>query len=151
MANRTNLVTYQRTIGDVAVDGLLAGMAAGLGMAAFLLLTGLLNGVSPVATLGRFDPAEGGSAVVGGLLHLTVSGIYGVVFALIWRVLSLQWPALQRYGRVIGGLYGVGLWLAALWIIMPLVNASLLSIPAVTLAASHAIYGIILGYGIAKT
>lgn len=94
MANGASWTTQQKkTIGDVAVDGLLAGMAAGLAMAGVVLVAGLLGGSGAAETLGRFDPGSDGSPVVGALLHLAVSGLYGVVFALL--------------SRVIGGRFGV--------------------------------------------
>ncbi|MFN2223925.1 MAG: hypothetical protein ACK2UH_15310, partial [Candidatus Promineifilaceae bacterium] len=66
------------TTGDAAVDGLLAGIVAGLAMALFLLVVGALSGVTPAGVIGRFDPAQANSPVVGLFTHLAVSAIYGV-------------------------------------------------------------------------
>ncbi len=87
MSNQTGFVLQQKkTVGDLAVDGLLMGMAAGLAMGGALLLLQLLDGVGPAGLLGRFDPANGGSVLAGGLMFLAVAGLYGVVYAVIYRV-----------------------------------------------------------------
>lgn len=95
----------KKTIGDVAVDGLLAGMAAGLAMVGVLLAAGLLNGISVTETLGRFDPGSDASPVVGALLHLAVAGLYGVVFAVISRLAGPRFGG-SRYGWLLGRLTG---------------------------------------------
>ena len=46
----------RQTAGDAAVDGLLAGAAAGIAMAVYLVVAGLLAGEGPASVLARFDP-----------------------------------------------------------------------------------------------
>lgn len=151
MANGTSFVTHQKkTIGDVAVDGLLAGMAGGLAMGVVLVLFGLLDDTGPLETLGRFDPANGGSAAIGGLLHLAVSGIYGVFFALGYHILSRRWPGMNRYGWWIGAIFGVGLWLAAQYIFLPGLDSALADLAPPYFALGHLVYGLVIGYLVGK-
>lgn len=147
MANGTGFVTHRKkTVGDVAVDGLLAGMTAGLVMGVLLILFGLLGGTSPLQMLGRFDPADGGSAAIGGLLHLAVSGIYGILFAIFLRFLTARWVALRRNGWLIGAGYGLALWLAAQFVFLPGLNTALTEITPLYFALAHLAYGAVLGY-----
>ena len=151
MANGTSFVTHRKkTIGDVAVDGLLAGMAGGLVMGVVLVLLGLMDGTGPLETLGHFDPANGGSAAVGGLLHLAVSGIYGVFFALGYHFLGRRWPGINRYGWLLGAIFGVGLWLAAQFIFLPGLNSALADLAPSFFALGHLVYGLVIGYLIGK-
>lgn len=147
MANRTGYVEQRkRSLGDVAVDGLLAGMAAGLMMGVVVILLGFLEGVGPLETLGRFDPANGGSAAVGGLLHLAVSGIYGAIFAIGYQFLAGRWARAKRYGWAIGMGFGLAVWLAAQFLFLPGLSSALADIPPWSFALAHLAYGAGLGY-----
>ena len=77
-----------RTAGDAAVDGLLAGAAAGVAMATYLVVIGLVAGEEPTVVLARFDPSGAGAAapLIGGVMHLAVSAVYGLLFGLIYRL-----------------------------------------------------------------
>jgi hypothetical protein len=136
----------RKTIGDAAVDGLLAGMAAGVVMGAMLVLLGLLDGTRPLEIIGRFDPADGSAAVVGGLLHLAMSGIYGVLFALLYRFLVGRWTRLKRSGWLIGAGFGLALWLAAQFIYLPGLDTALVDIAPLHFVLGHLAYGATLGY-----
>ena len=97
MSERTGFVTpHKRTIGDVVVDGLLSGLPAGGVMGVFLVVVGLSGGARPGQTLGLFDPAGSGSPLTGALMHLAVSGLYGVGLALIVHILGGRWPTWRR-------------------------------------------------------
>jgi len=146
MADRTSLLAHKRkSIGDVAVDGLFAGMTAGLAMAATLLLLGVVSGTGVAETLGRFDPGADGSALVGALLHLAVSGLYGALFALIYHPLRGRLPVLVRPGWPVGVAYGLTLWLAAQFLLLPDLNAGLSGIAPWQFALAHLVYGALLG------
>lgn len=134
-----------KTIGDVAVDGLLSGMAAGLVMGIALLLLGIASGSEPGEMLGRFDPGNEGSPLAGGLMHLAVSGLYGIVFALAGRLMA-RWTRWQRHGWWLGVVYGLGLWLAAQWVLLPGTGSTLTTIPRPLFATAHVIYGAVLGF-----
>jgi hypothetical protein len=119
-------------------------------MGVVLLLLGLLDGASLLESLGRFDPANGGSAVVGGLLHLAVSGIYGVFFAIAYDILIGRRPTINRYGWLIGAIFGLTLWLAAQFVFLPGLNSELADIMPSSFALGHLVYGWLLGYLMAR-
>ncbi|MEZ4514036.1 MAG: hypothetical protein R3C62_19365 [Chloroflexota bacterium] len=100
-------------VGETAVDGLLAGLAAGAVMMLFLLGAGLLGGTAVATTLGYFDPAQGENWLNGLLGHLAVSGVYGVVFGVVRGWLAGWKTAVGRHSWLLGVVYGVVLWAAA--------------------------------------
>lgn len=69
-------------IGDVAVDGLISGVKAGLILAALLLGVGLIAGSSAVEAWVGLLARKGQTLFSAGLIHLAISGVYGVIFAL---------------------------------------------------------------------
>jgi uncharacterized membrane protein YagU involved in acid resistance len=78
--------------------------------------------------LGRFDPGAAASPLVGGLAHLAMSAIYGILFALSWRLLLSRW--LGRVPLWLTGLaYGLILLLAATAVGLPLSDSPLKEIP----------------------
>jgi len=147
MANSSNVINQRKkSIGDVAVDGLLAGMAAGVVMAAWLVLAGLLDSEGPAAMLGRFDPGAGGSPLIGALMHLAVAGFYGVGLALILRLLAGRPIAVNRATWLLGAAYGLILWLAARLVVLPGLNQALGDIATLNFLGAHLLYGLLLGY-----
>jgi hypothetical protein len=145
MTRQTELIRAKANWGDTAVDGLLAGVGGGVVMALYLGLAGLWLGEGFVVMLGRFDPGLAGSPFVGGLAHLAMSAIYGILFALSWRLLLHRW--LGRVSLWLTGLaYGLILFLAATAVGLPLSDSPLREIPALHFAAAHVIYGAALGY-----
>lgn len=147
MSDRTGFATQRRkSVGDLAVDGLFSGMAAGLAMAAVLLVAGLLDGAGIAETLGRFDPGNEASPVMGALLHLAVSGLYGAVFALGFNFLRRASPGIGRYTWLAASVYGLALWLTAHFLLLPDLNAGLAHIAPIQFALAHLVYGVALGY-----
>jgi hypothetical protein len=147
MSDRTSFVTpRKRTIGDVVVDGLLAGLPAGVVMGLFLVVVGLAAGVRPGQTLGRFDPGGNGSPLTGALMHLAVSGLYGVGLALLLHVLGWRWAAWRRFGWLLGVGYGVVVWLVAQWVLLPGLGIAPADLPPGQFIVAHLIYGVVLGY-----
>ena len=73
-----------KSLGDLAVDGLLQGLAAGAIMVALLLVAGMLEGATPVAVLARFGLPGGATAVTGLLGHLAVSAVLGLVWGVLY-------------------------------------------------------------------
>jgi len=136
------------TIGEAAADGLLAGEAAGVIMAAYLALAGLTWGSGPVEVLALFDPGETASALFGLIAHLAVSGVYGTVFGLGWR-LAARW--LSRIPVWLAGtVCGLILFAPALAILLPAASSPLLTIPPAHFALAHGLYGLTLGIGLAR-
>ena len=147
---KLNLVRRERTWGDTAVDGLLAGFVGGLLMGLFLGVAGWLNGGSLLATLGYFDPAQTGSWLTGLLAHLAVSAIYGVGLALLLRVVGWIRPSLTKLAWLFGGLYGLLLWGLAVGVVLTAVDSSLAQIPAWEFGLAHLLYGLVAGYRLQK-
>ena len=138
--------TYQqKSLGDTAVDGLLAGIGAGLVMALFLLLIGLLNGDLATAVFGRFDPGQNQQWLTGLVIHLAVSSIYGIVFGLLYLVLIQIWPSWARLSWLLGLAYGLLLYGVVQTALATGIDSGLVQFTAVILLLAHAIYGLVLG------
>ena len=133
------------TTGDAAVDGLLAGIVAGLAMALFLLVVGALSGVTPAGVIGRFDPAQANSPVVGLFTHLAVSAIYGVIFGLLFQALVRLRPSLPRLGWLVGLVYGLVLYAIARGAFWAGVDSGLAYYTTTILLLAHAVYGLVTG------
>ena len=140
-----------RTAGDAAVDGLLAGAAAGVAMLAYLVLAGLLAGEGPASVLIRFDPAKHGSPLTGAVVHLAVSAVYGLLFGVIYRWVGRGRLAGRAAGALLGLVYGLVLLLAAQGLTAVDAAASLRAIPAAHFALAHLIYGAVLGWLVARS
>jgi len=147
---KTHLAGREKTMGDTAVDGLLAGLVGGAAMALFLAAAGWLAGAPPLTTLAYFDPAQTGSWLTGLLAHLAVSAIYGVGFGLLWGVVGRIRPSLARWGWLLGLGYGLLLWLVALGLVVTAVGAPLAQIPAWQFGLTHLIYGLVLGFWLGR-
>jgi hypothetical protein len=131
-----------RSAGDVAVDGLLRGVVAGLAMAAVLVVAGALAQLSVQLVLSRFDPTGGNSAMTGLLAHLASAGIYGLLFALLTA------PGAARLGNrmiLAGVIYGLTLWLISRGLMASELGAPLRVLPPVGWALAHIVYGAVLG------
>lgn len=150
MINNIQRTRKERSIGDTAVDGLIAGLIAGVGMALYLVLASLLTGAGPLTTLGLFDPARAGNGVTGMLAHLAVSAIYGAIFALLLKGLGQIRPSLFSVSWAAGVVYGLLLFGLAWWLMLPAVNAPLLQIPSLHFALGHVVYGLLLGYWLGR-
>ena len=147
MTERTGFVTQRRrAIGDVVVDGLLSGLLAGAVMGIFLVVVGLIGGDGLGQTLGRFDPAGGDSSLTGALMHLAVSGLYGVGLALISHILGGRWADWRRYGWLLGAGYGLMVWAAAQFVLLPGLGIALADLSPALFIPAHLIYGAVLGY-----
>jgi hypothetical protein len=133
--------------GDAAVDGLLAGVAAGLLMAGFLLAAGIIGGETWDWVLRHFDPGLAPAPLTGAVTHLAVSGVYGILFASLWRPFHRAWGRLPAW--LAGLVYGSLLWVLAATVTAARANTGgdwFLGIPPVQLAAAHLLYGLCLGW-----
>jgi hypothetical protein len=146
MSNSQPLIRARSSIGDAAVDGLLNGVAAGIVMAMYLILIGVVTGGGVTTILSAFDLGQGTSPVRGVLIHLAVAAIYGIVFSLLYRLLGRR-KSIGRSGNVMIGLaYGLLLWLITQIAFATGINVALSSLPTAHLAVAHAIYGAVLGW-----
>ena len=150
MAESKSIEQGTRSLGDSAVDGLFGGAIAGFIMGIYLVIAGLINGDGPGTVIGRFTPSGDGSPLVGALGHLAVSAVYGAIFALLLGQVGRIRPSLLRFSWLLGAVFGLGLWLAAEFIILPAVDSPLQLIPPIHFALSHLIYGLVLGAAVSR-
>jgi uncharacterized membrane protein YagU involved in acid resistance len=121
------------------------------GLAGTLVMTGMLYGVAPMMGV-HMDIAEmlgsllGGSWMAGLVMHL-VNGT--VIFPLIFGLLLQQ--RLPGSAAVRGVVFGLGLWLVAQVMVMPMMGAGFFSanaggaMAAMGSFVAHALYGAVLG------
>ena len=139
------------TMGEAAVEGLLAGSMAGAAMLAYLIVIGLAAGDGSavahhvVEVVGRFDPGASGSPLIGLLAHLAVAGVYGALFGGGWRLAPFRRRFDRRLSPVCGLAYGLALWALAQGVLLPLWGSALRAVPPVHFAVAHALYGLTLG------
>lgn len=127
--------------GDTAVSGLLSGILAGVVMAGFLVAVGFVNGESVAQILSHFGAGQGTTPLAGLLTHLAVSGIYGIVWGYLFRIVRALLPA---PAWLVGLAYGLLLFLVAQGVF--LVGPTLLTgIPSTQFLIGHGIYGLTLG------
>ena len=135
-----------KTIGDAAIDGLFAGIVAGLAMTLLLLVIGALSGDSLVTVLERFDPVGSYNLVAGLLTHLAVSTIYGAIFGLLFLALVRLWPVSMRHGWLTGLAYGLILYAIAQVGISAGADTGLADYSAAVLLLAHVVYGVVIGF-----
>lgn len=133
--------TKKMTMGDFAVDGLLGGLVAGLAMAFYLLISGLLTGHRLADLFSSFSAGESTTPLRGALTHLAVSAIYGALFG-VASIGLRRWPISLK---LLGGLYGLFLFLIARFAVLPGLESTLLTFSIFHFAVAHLIYGGVLG------
>jgi hypothetical protein len=152
MDRTENTVDERRqTVSDAAVDGLLAGAAAGIAMAVYLVVAGWLAGEGPASVLDRFDPARRGAPLIGAVIHLAVSAVYGLLFGLIYRLVGRRRLSGRTAGALIGLVYGLMLLLLAQGLTLIGAGTTLREIPVVQFAIAHLVYGLVLGWLVARS
>ena len=142
MQNSKPLTQQKIRPGDAAVDGLILGLLAGGAMALYLIGVTLLAGGDVGALLARFDAGEASSPLRGALLHLALSGVYGMLYGLIDRGLRAR---IRLPGVWMGILYAAVLFVIAEALLLPGTRSPLLAIPLAHMAIAHALYGATLG------
>ena len=71
-------------LSETAVDGLFGGMLAGLIMETYLTLVGLIAGERLLEAMTQISPLDGLSPFNSILLHFAVSGVYGILFGMVY-------------------------------------------------------------------
>lgn len=140
------------SLGDIAVDGIITGLEAGLLMVAFLMVAAALQGASPGTVLAAFTVRGAPSLGKGLLTHLTVSSVYGILFNLGYSYLiRLGFGAKNPLiGPLLGFTYGMLLFLAAEYILFDYVATALRDAPMILLLGAHLVYGFTLGLLVAR-
>jgi hypothetical protein len=144
MNNGKTISVQKNTAGDAIVAGLFAGLLAGLVMLAYLVITELVAGHPPLVVLGWFASGNNGVPLLGGLMHLAVSGVYGSFYGLIRYAIPGRWRS-RLPGWLSGMLYGLFLFAVAELFLLPGTGSPLLAIPGANLALAHLIFGLVLG------
>ncbi len=109
-------------------------------MMVFLLVAGLLGGVSVPVTLGIFAPAGDANPISGAFAHLAVSAIYGAGFGALVLLVGKRIPA-----WVTGILYGLMLFFIARFGFLSDTGSALLTITPGNFGIAHVVYGGVLG------
>ncbi|HEX6305704.1 MAG TPA: hypothetical protein VFZ76_16030 [Anaerolineales bacterium] len=135
------------TLGDAAVEGLFSGMIAGISMAAYLGMVNLMMGESLLETFARFAVSDDATPLLGFLLHLGVSGVYGLVYGLLCRLIARRWISYPflRLSVLMGCAYGLVLLILAQVVLLPGSASPLKEISLTHLLIAHLIYGAALG------
>lgn len=141
MASTNTYSSKTSTAGDAAVGGLFHGLVAGLVMAAYIALAGLLQGIGPLMIWTRLGGVLE-NPVSGLLAHLAVSGVYGVVWGLLWRPLHSRTSRIPAWAA--GLVYGLVLLVVAQLAVAAL-NPLLMDIGMAHRTAAHLVYGLVLG------
>jgi hypothetical protein len=140
---KTSISIKKHSIGDSAVSGLFAGLLGGAAMALVIVLFSLLAGHG-AAYLGFFATSTPVSPLQGLLMHLAMSGIYGMLYGLIHRQVRIE-----RFRLLPGWLSGLGyalvLWLFAVSVMLPAARSLILTLPWYVFFSGHLAYGLLLG------
>ena len=138
------MINERKTVGDVAVDGLLSGVVAGVAAALYLVIIGLFSGETVHSTLGRFDPQQAGNAILGIFVHLGMSAVYGGLFAVLYRPIRRRMPTSPVLNLVIGLIYGIILMLVAELVFNSGIESALDELSKIQFALFHIIFGLVL-------
>jgi len=147
MMSKTSLLAREKySFSDAAVDGLHNGVIAGVFMGIYVLLIFLLGGLPVEEVMSYFNDSTS-SPLYGAVIHIAVSAIYGLIYALIFLPITSRRQNISGIGLAVlpGMIYGVMLWGIAYFIILreslPLGFA-----PSIHLLTSHLVYGVLLGF-----
>lgn len=143
MENTKTTSIMKHSAGDAAVSGLFAGLLGGCAMALVIVLFSLLAGQG-LAYLGDFSNGTPVPVLQGLLTHLAMSGIYGMLYGLVHRQVSMG-----RFRRLPGWLAGLGyallLWVFAVSVMLPAARSLILTLPWPVFFSGHLAYGLVLG------
>ncbi len=157
------MVGRARLVRTLALHGAVGGAVAGLAFALVEMVISAAIGGSLLGPL-RIPGAivaprvleagypEPQAALLGAVVHLVFSTIYGVIF-----VYLLNWGALMGIETplvvLMGLLYGMALWVANFLIIAPILLPQIAGLGPIlaSFSFSHAVYGLVLGLYVAAT
>ena len=142
MQNSTHTqLRIQASLSETAVEGLFAGLVAGIAMLLYLLAAGLLSADAASTTLGRFSIQAPPNPLQGALLHLAVSAIYGLIFGIVWSLLGRR-----ASSWVVAALFALVIYLLARFVLLPGSGSGLLHLAPIHFALAHLVYGLTLGF-----
>lgn len=149
MSANSDYYPKTRTGSDAIIDGLVAGLIAGLIMGALLVLGMAILGESPATLLSRFNPGANPSPLLGGLIHLSISGFYGMIFGWL-AYIFVRKANIKTPPSLLGLVYGLLLFLIGEWVVLPGTGSTLMAIPAWLFGIVHLLFGLILGWQIGR-
>jgi hypothetical protein len=134
---------------DALINGLFAGIGAGLAMLLFLLTAGLFTGDGTAVTLSRLSSSvQPTNPLSGAFLHLGTSAIYGGLYGFLLRFVPEQRKT-AAFKLSAGLVYGLFLFVLANTIILPASQSTLAELSTIVFGGAHVIYGLVLG-GLAR-
>jgi len=143
MAQIEGHVKARISTGDAAVNGLFNGLLGGVAMAAVIVIFSLLGGQG-LGYLGNFSAGAPVLPLLGLVMHLAVSSIYGMLYGLVRR-----WTRLERLtwlpAWLAGLVYALVLWVFAVVVLLPAAQSLILTLPWVVFFTGHIAYGLVLG------
>jgi hypothetical protein len=113
-------------------------------MGLVIVLGWVLIGEAPTGLLERLNPGQPITPAAGVLMHLAVSGVYGVGFSLLSSAIPLRLRE-QIPGWLAGLIYGGFLLALAVNLLLPGLRSTLGEQPLWIIGLGHAVYGILLG------
>jgi len=140
----------------IGLGGAIAGLAGGVAMAVVAALlsasmgqdvwhepkriAAMIYGPAALASSG-FDL---GPVLLGTLLHLLVSALLGAIFGIVTRR-GLRLTSDFGTPVMAGLVYGLLIWMAAYFVVLPLLNPTLLDVYPPAFIIQHIAYGVVLG------
>jgi hypothetical protein len=140
----------------IGLGGAIAGLAGGVAMAVVAALlsasmgqdiwhepkriAAMIYGPAALASTG-FDP---GPVLLGTLIHLLVSALLGALFGIVTRR-GLRLTSDFGTPVMAGLVYGLLIWMAAYFVVLPLLNPALLDVYQPAFIIKHVAYGVVLG------
>ena len=119
MMDTKSMSAKSTTASDAVIDGLVAGVISGVVMLAFILIAEFVfSDVSPSQTLSWFVPERTQTPLFGGLIHIAISAIYGMVFGWIWNLVRDRLPW-RLPAWLLGLAYSMAIFLLGIWVILP--------------------------------
>lgn len=131
--------------GELIVDGLLQGIAAGIVMLVLFLVMGLLDGHPSAQILSALGLTRDATPVQGVLVHTAISAFYGVLWTLLLVLpVRLYLPdTIATSWEIVGVCFGCLTWIIAEAGILTITGPSML--PWWELLIAHLLYGGTLG------
>lgn len=133
---------HKSTTSDAIVSGLFKGLLGGAAMAVVIAGWSLLAGQG-ISYLGNFSASAAVSPLQGLLMHLAMSGIYGMLYGLIHHLVGKRFQRLP--GWLVGLIYALALWAFAVAVLLPASHALILTLPWPVFFSGHVAYGLVLG------
>lgn len=135
-------------IGDSAVDGLVGGLVAGVGMGIYLMAVGLYSRIEAWYLLETLVPIGDDNLLYTIMLHLAISMVYGAIYgALISIIRRITGPYFRNWYLVLFAVsYGLALFVYARLVLFSVIAQAYFSQNLLFhLLVAHLFYSLVLG------